>query len=272
MSTRGKALVLAVATMLAAAACGGSSSGSGSGGSSGGASGGTLDVFAAASLTNAFGDLEKTFEQQHPGWKVRLNLAGSDQLAAQIEQKAPADVFAAASPKYPEQLQGENLLGKTTNFATNSLLLVTPKSNPAGIKTAADLEKGDAKVVVADPAVPLGSYTETVLGNLGIDETRLNIVSKEQDAESVLAKLTSGEADAGFVYATDAKIDAGKVKVLKVPAWAQPKVQYGICIVSRSGDKADARAFVAKVMSKTGQAKLVKAGFLPRVKPKSKTK
>jgi molybdate transport system substrate-binding protein len=260
MSTRWKTVVVVMATMVVAASCGGSS-GSGSGGSSGGSSGGTLNVFAAASLTNAFGDLEKTFEQQHPGWQVTLNLAGSDQLAAQIEQKAPADVFAAASTKYPEQLEGQKLLGKTTDFATNTLVLVTPKSNPAGIKTAADLEKGDAKVVVADPAVPLGSYTETVLGNLGIDETRLNIVSKEQDAESVLAKLTSGEADAGFVYVTDALAQKPKLHEIQFPASADATATYPIGIVSYSKNTKAAQQWIDLVNSPQGQAVLEQFGF-----------
>jgi molybdate transport system substrate-binding protein len=257
VSIRWTALVLAAATMLAAAACGGSSAGSGSRGSSGG----TLNVFAAASLTNAFGDLERTYEQQHPGWKVTLNLAGSDQLAAQIEQKAPADVFAAASPKYPEQLRGENLLGKTANFATNSLLLVTPKSNPAGIKTAADLENGDAKVVVADPAVPLGSYTEDVLGNLGIDESKLDIVSREQDAEAVLAKLTSGEADAGFVYVTDALSQKAKLKEIGFPASADATATYPIGIVSYSKHTKAAQQWIDLVKGPQGQAVLERFGF-----------
>jgi molybdate transport system substrate-binding protein len=259
MSRGWKALAVAVATVFAAAACGGSSSGSGSGGSPGG----TLTVFAAASLTNAFGDLERTFEQQHPGWKVTLNLAGSDQLAAQIEQKAPADVFAAASPKYPEQLQGQHLLGKTTDFATNSLLLVTPKSNPAHIRTAADLEKGSAKVVVADPAVPLGSYTEDVLGNLGIDETKLHIVSKEQDAEAVLAKLTSGEADAGFVYVTDALSQKAKLHEIGFPASADATATYPIGIVSYSKNTKAAQQWIDLVNSPQGQAVLKRFGFGP---------
>jgi molybdate transport system substrate-binding protein len=260
MSTRWETVVVVMATMLVAASCGGSSSGS-SGGSSGGSSRGTLNVFAAASLTNAFGQLERTFEQQHPGWKVTLNLAGSDQLAAQIEQKAPADVFAAASTKYPEELQGENLLGKTTNFATNTLVLVTPKSNPARIKTAQDLEKGDAKVVVADPAVPLGSYTETVLGNLGIDESKLNIVSKEQDAESVLAKLTSGEADAGFVYVTDALSQKAKLHEIEFPASADATATYPIGIVSYSKNTKAAQQWIDLVNSPQGQAVLEQLGF-----------
>jgi molybdate transport system substrate-binding protein len=244
-----------MATMLAAAGCGGSSSGSG------GSSGGTLNVFAAASLVHAFGDLQKTYQQQHPGWKVTLNLAGSDQLAAQIEQKAPADVFAAASPKYPEQLQGEKLLGKTTNFATNTLVLVTPKSNPAHITSPSDLENGDAKIVVADPAVPLGSYTEQVLGNLGIDETTLNIVSKEQDAESVLAKLTSGEADAGFVYVTDALSQKAKLHEIEFPASADAAATYPIGIVSSSKHTKAAQQWIDLVTSPQGQAVLGQFGF-----------
>jgi len=259
MSTRGKAFVVVMATVLVAASCGGS--GSGSGGSPSGSSGGTLNVFAAASLTNAFGDLEKTFEQQHPGWNVTLNLAGSDQLAAQIEQRAPADVFAAASTKYPEQLQGEQLLGKTTNFATNTLVLVTPKSNPAGIETVADLETGKAKVVVADPAVPLGSYTEQVLQNLGIDESNLNIVSKEQDAESVLAKLTSGEADAGFVYVTDARSQEAKLHAIRFPESADATATYPIGIVSYSKNTKAAQQWIDLVNSPQGQAVLEQFGF-----------
>jgi molybdate transport system substrate-binding protein len=257
MSAGRKALVVVVASTFAAAACGGSSGASGSGASPGG----TLDVFAAASLANAFGDLQKTYERQHPGWKVTLNLAGSDQLAAQVEQKAPADVFAAASPRYPEQLQREGLLGKTANFATNSLLLVTPRSNPAGIRTPADLEQGDAKVVVADPAVPLGSYTEEVLANLGIDETNLHIVSREQDAEAVLAKLTSGEADAGFVYVTDALSQRAKLHEIGFPASADATAVYPIGIVSYSKNTKAAQQWIDLVKGPHGQAVLERFGF-----------
>ena len=119
-------LLLLVAMVLVAAGCGGSSGSSSGRGSSAASSGGSLNVFAAASLTNAFDALGKTYEQQNPGWTVRLNYDGSDILAAQIEQGVPADVYAAASTKYPEQLQGENLLGDTTNFATNTLVLIVP--------------------------------------------------------------------------------------------------------------------------------------------------
>jgi len=263
MNRRINLVACVLAAVLLAAGCGGSSSGSSSGGSSGGQTGGTLNVFAAASLVNAFGKLKTTFESQHPGWKVTLNLAGSDQLAAQIEQSAPADVFAAASPKYPEELQGKKLLGTTTNFATNSLLLVTPKANPAHIKTPKDLEKGDAKVVVADPAVPLGSYTETVLENLGIDESKLNIVSKEQDAEAVLAKLTLGEADAGFVYVTDALSQKSKLHEIEFPASADATASYPIGIVAASKNKKVAQQWIDLVTGSDGQAVLRQYGFGP---------
>ena len=140
-------------------------------------------------------------------------------------------------------------------------------SNPAKLRSIYGLTRKGIKLVIAGSGVPVGSYTLQVLKNMNLSGPGLaNVVSRETDVREVLAKVALGEADAGFVYATDAKVDAGKVKVIKVPAWAQPKVQYGICIVSRSSDKADAQAFINKVMSKTGQAKLRKAGFLARVK------
>jgi molybdate transport system substrate-binding protein len=254
----GCAVVLASAAM--AGACGGSSSSSSPGGA--GSGGGTLDVFAAASLVNAFGKLKTVYEHAHPGWKVSLNLAGSDQLAAQIEQGAPADVLAAASPKYPEQLQGEHRLGPTANFATNALVLVTPASNPARISAVWDLTKG-AKLVVADPAVPLGAYTETVLGNLGIKDSQLHIVSREQDAESVLAKITLGEADAGFVYVSDALSQRGKVHEIRLPASAQATAVYPIGIVSATKNRRAAQQWINLVTGAKGQQVLRQLGFGP---------
>jgi molybdate transport system substrate-binding protein len=255
-------LGILVATVLAAAGCGGGgSSGGGSSGSSTPA-GGTLNVFAASSLTGAFTQLADAYQAAHPGWTVRLNFAGSDQLAAQIEQGVPADVFAAASPKYPEALQGKNLLGGTTNFATNTLILAVPSANPAGIATIDDLKKG-AKLVVADPAVPLGSYTETVLTNLGISDSDLNIVSKEQDAKSVLAKITLGEADAGFVYVTDALSAGDKVKQIELPESAQATAVYPIGIVSSSKQTEAAQQWIDLVTGTEGQKVLQDLAFGP---------
>jgi molybdate transport system substrate-binding protein len=249
------------AAVLVAAGCGGSSSGSSSGGSSGGASGGTLYVAAAASLSNAFAQIVSTYQQQHPGWTVKTNFDGSDVLEAQILQHAPADVYAAASPKYPMILQGKKLLGPTQNFATNTLILVTPKSNPAHINSPQDLTKGNPKIVVADPAVPLGAYTEEVLTNLGIDESKLNIVSKEQNATDVLAKLTSGEADAGFVYVTDALSQKSKLHTIQFPASANATAIYPIGIVSYSKNTKAAQQWIDLVMSAHGQAVLKQFGF-----------
>jgi molybdate transport system substrate-binding protein len=255
------ALTLAVSAMaVALAGCGSSSSSSSTQADSSAAVGGTLNVFAAASLVNAFGKLKTIFQTTHPDWTVNLNLAGSDQLSAQIEQGAPADVFAAASSKFPEQLQREHKLGKTTNFATNTLILVTPKSNPAHLGSVADLEKG-AKLVVADPAAPLGTYTETVLRNLGISDSQLHIVSKEQDAESVLSKITLGEADAGFVYVTDALSQRGKLHEILLPASAQATAIYPIGIVKGSKNAKVAQQWIDLVTASEGQGVLRALGF-----------
>jgi len=250
-------LGILAAALLAAAGCGG-------GDSSGSAppAGGTLNVFAASSLTEAFTTLADTYHAAYPGWTVKLNFAGSDQLAAQIEQGVPADVFAAASPKYPEVLQGKSLLGDTTNFATNTLVVVVPPANPAGIATVDDLKNG-AQLVVADPAVPLGAYTETVLSNLGIDESDLHIVSKEQDAKSVLAKITLGEADAGFVYVTDALSAGDQAKRITLPDSAQATAVYPIGIVSSSNQPEAAQQWIDLVTRTAGQTVLRDLAFGP---------
>jgi molybdate transport system substrate-binding protein len=217
-----------------------------------------LTVYAAASLTNVFPQIDKG---------QRYSFGGSNTLAAQIQQGAPADVFASANTTLPAGLYAKKLCSKPVVFTRNTLVIVVPKSNPANLHSVYDLARTGVKLVIAGPGVPVGSYTLQVLKNMNLSAKVLpNVVSRETDVREVLAKVALGEADAGFVYATDAKVDAGKVKVLKVPAWAQPKVPYGICIVSSSTHKADARQFVSKVLSKAGQAKLRAAGFLPRKK------
>jgi molybdate transport system substrate-binding protein len=245
--------------LLLAAGCGGGSGSSGSAGSGGG--GGTLKVFAASSLTDAFTRLAATFQQQHPGWRVQLNFLGSDQLAAQIEQGDPADVFAAASSKYPQQLQGEHLLGQTSNFATNTLVLAVPPDNPAGITSVTKL--GSAKLIVGDPAVPVGAYTATVLANLGIDPGSLNIVSREQKTTDIVAKLELGEADAGFIYTSDAKTAGNKLKVIPLPAAAQATAIYPIGIVTGSANAKAAQQWIDLVLSTAGQRVLTDDGFGP---------
>jgi len=254
-------LLLVVLALLVATGCGsGSGSGSFSGGSSA-PSGGRLVVFAASSLIDAFPKIATTYRQQHPGWKVEFEFLGSDQLAAQIEQGDPADVFAAASTRYPEQLQSQNLLGKTSNFATNTLVLATPADNPAGITSVNSL--GNAKLVVGDPSVPIGAYTLTVLDNLGIKPSSLNIVSQEAKVTDIVTKLELGEADAGFIYTSDAKTAGDKLKSFKLPASAQATATYPIGIVTDSKNAKAAQQWIDLVMSPQGQQVLVSDGFGP---------
>lgn len=253
-------LVALSALAIGVTGCGSSGS---SGSSAASDSGGTLTVDAAASLTGAFTELAKTFSQQHPGWTVTNNFNGTDQLAAQVEAGQKADVFAGASPKYPEELQSKKLLGPTKNFATNTLVIVVPASNPAGITSYQDLVSKQPKLVIGDPTVPIGAYTELVLQNLGIQESQLNIVSKEVDVKSVLAKVTTGAADAGFVYVTDALSAGDQVKQVKFPAKAQATAVYPIGVLTDSSNKEAAQWWVNLVLSPTGQGVLKKLGFGP---------
>jgi molybdate transport system substrate-binding protein len=223
-----------------------------------------ITVYAAASLTDVFPQIDKG---------PRYSFGGSNTLAAQIRQGAPADVFASANMTLPNQLNAGAMCSKPVVFTRNALVIVVPRSNPANVRSVYSLTRKGIKLVIAGTGVPVGSYTLQILRNMNLSSAVLaNVVSRETDVREVLAKVALGEADAGFVYATDARVDAGKVKVIKVPAWAQPKVQYGICVVSRSSNKADAQAFIKKVLSKAGQAKLRSAGFLARVKAAPKKK
>jgi molybdate transport system substrate-binding protein len=217
-----------------------------------------ITVYAAASLTDVFPQIDGT---------QKYAFGGSNTLAAQIQQGAPADVFASANMTLPNQLFAKGLCSKPVVMTRNTLVIVVPKANPAGIKSVYDLAKSGTKLVVAGPGVPVGSYTLQILKNMNLSASvTKNVVSQETDVREVLSKVALGEADAGFVYSTDAKTVPGQVITIKLPAWAQPKVQYGICIVSTSGNKQAAQAFVNKVVGKAGQAKLLAAGFLPRVK------
>jgi molybdate transport system substrate-binding protein len=256
---RSRLPLLGLALLIAAGCGGGSGSGSSGGGS--GSSGGKLVVFAASSLIDAFPSIATTYQQQHPGWKVGFEFLGSDQLAAQIEQGDPADVFAAASTRYPEQLQGQNLLGKTTDFATNTLVLATPADNPAGITSANDI--GSAKLVVGDPSVPIGAYTLTVLDNLGINPSSLNIVSQEAKVTDIVTKLELGEADAGFIYTSDARTAGDKLKTFQLPPSAQATAIYPIGIVTGSRNPKAAQQWIDLMMSPQGQQILESDGFGP---------
>jgi molybdate transport system substrate-binding protein len=218
-------------------------------------------VYAAASLTNVFPAIDNS---------EKYSFGGSNTLAAQIKQGAPADVFASANMTLPTQLFQQGLCSKPKVFTRNTLVIVVPKSNPANLHNIYNLTRPGVKIDIAAPGVPVGTYTLQILKNMNLTSAVLkNVVSQETDVREVLSKVALGEADAGFVYSTDAKTVPGKVTVIKIPAWAQPKVQYGICVVSSSSQRTAAQAFIKRVMGKAGQKKLHKFGFLPRVKPKS---
>ena len=212
-----------------------------------------ITVLAAASLTNVFPLIDST---------PKYSFGGSDLLAAQIRLGAPAHVFAAANTTLPTQLYNAGLVEKPVVFTANRLVLVVPKTNPAGIKTVFDLRKSGVKLLVGTPAVPVGSYTRAILKRLGISTAVLaNVVSQETDVRSILGKVALGEADAGFVYITDANTVKGQVTVISLPGWAQPPVRYGIAVIKNTGNRADAVAFINKVLSAAGQSRLKAAGF-----------
>jgi molybdate transport system substrate-binding protein len=217
----------------------------------------SLTVFAAASLTDAFPKIDPS---------PRYAFAGSDALAAQVRLGAPADVFASADMRLPTGLYDDKLCSKPVVFARNRVVVIVPRSNPAGIRSIYDLRRPGVKVVVAAPGVPVGDYTLQVLRKLKLTSVLRNVVSRENDVREVLAKVALKEADAGFVYATDARASVLKVRALRIPARAQPRIRYGICVVAASSHKPEARAFVRRVLGPAGQRTLVKYGFLPRVK------
>jgi molybdate transport system substrate-binding protein len=211
-----------------------------------------LDVYAAASLAEVFPRIAPD---------ARFSFAGSDELATQIREGAPADVYAAASSRYPQELFEEGLVEKPVTFASNRLVLVVPRSNPGGIESVEDVVQPGTKLVVAAQGVPVGDYTRTVLGALGLTAALDNVVSNEDDVKGVVGKVALGEADAGFVYATDLKPVSNRVRAIELPADAQPPIEYQVAVVIGSDDVGAARSFVELLRRATGREALAQAGF-----------
>jgi molybdate transport system substrate-binding protein len=226
--------------------------GCGSGGSS--TSGGFQPtVFAAASLTKVFPMIDPS---------AKYTFGGSGMLQTEIEQGAPADVFAAASPKEPAALYAKSLVDKPVEFATNRLVLIVPNDNPAHITSVSDLTKPGVKLVICNATVPCGNYARTTLEDLGITSAAMkNVVSQTTDVTQTVAEVATGQADAGFVYITDAKAATGKVRVIELPPQAKPDTEDFIAIVKSGEHQAGAQAFVKKVLSPKGQTLLRAAGF-----------
>lgn len=227
----------------------------------GGAAGsaGTVTVFAAASLKAAFTDVAGKFEAANPGTDVTLSFAGSADLVTQISQGAPADVFASADTRNMDKLKAEGLVdGEPWDFATNTLTIVVPPGNPAGVTGFDDLATPGAKVVTCAGQVPCGATAQSLEQETG---STLSPVSEESSVTDVLGKVTSGEADAGLVYVTDAKAAGAKVEEIPFPEAANAVNTYPIAGVKGARNKPAADAFVDFVLSAEGQAALAAAGF-----------
>jgi molybdate transport system substrate-binding protein len=211
-----------------------------------------LTVFAAASLTEVFRELSP---------ETRFNFAGSDELATQIREGARPDVYAAASPRYPEELREEGLIEEPRTFATNRLVLVVPAANPAGIEALDDVGREGVKLVVGAEGVPVGDYTRAVLEAAGRERLLDRVVSEEEDVKGVVGKVALGEADAGFVYATDARAAADDVRAIELPREAQADVRYLVAVVRGTDQAEEARAFVDLLLRERGRRLLREAGF-----------
>jgi molybdate transport system substrate-binding protein len=230
-----------------------------------------LTVFAAASLTGAFGDIGKRFESANPGVKVRFNFAGSQALRTQIEQGAAADVFASANTAEMDTLAAAKLVVSDTSriFLTNQLVVVMPAKNSADLKTLADLSRPGLKIVLAAKEVPVGNYAAQALGKLDAslgagfrDKVVANVVSYENDVKQVVAKVQLGEADAGIVYTSDA-VAAPDLKKIELPADSNVAARYPLAALTQSKNSELARSFIAAVLSADGQAILQRWGFAP---------
>jgi molybdate transport system substrate-binding protein len=233
----------------------------------------TLTVFAAASLTQAFGEIGKVFEAANPGVTVTFNFAGSQTLVTQIQQGAPADIFASASGTNMDAVVTGGFVDKAAPqvFLTNILVVILPPSNPANVQTLQDLSKPGLKVVLGDATVPAGKYARQILDNMSKDPTYgtdfgtkvlANVVSNETDVKQVVAKVQLGEADAGIVYISDS-IAAPTLKTIEIPANLNVVAKYPIAPLLKSANPDLAAQFITYILSADGQATLKKWGFTP---------
>ena len=250
---------IGAASALLLTGCGGSSGGGTSAPASQAAAPQTLTVLAAASLTETFTALGKQFETDYPGVSVKFNYAGSSDLAQQIVNGAPADVFAAASDATMTTVTDAKLTAaKPVTFAKNVLQIATPPGNPKKIATFADLAKPDVKVVVCAPQVPCGAAAQKIEKATSIT---LKPVSEEADVKSVLSKVQTGDADAGLVYVTDVNSAGDEVQGVSFPEASQASTNYPIAVLKNAPAADLANQFVTMVTGEQGQKALEQAGF-----------
>ena len=263
------ALITAALAVIAVAGCSTSSSSSSSPASAANSSSspaagspasatGTITVFAASSLKETFTELGKQFEAAHPGDTVKFSFGASSTLATQITDGAPADVFASAAPKNMHTVVTAGDASNPQDFAKNTAEVAVPPSNPANVTSVTDLAKPSVKVALCEPKVPCGVVAAGVFKNAGIT---VKPVTLQPDVKSVLTQVELGNVDAGMVYVTDVLAAGSKVKGVTIPANLNASTMYPIATVTSSKEMSVAQAFVAYVLSPSGQEVLSAAGF-----------
>jgi molybdate transport system substrate-binding protein len=231
----------------------------------------TLNVFAAASLTDAFTEIGQNFEAVHPGITVSFNFAGSQALRTQIEEGAPADVFASANQTEMDHLISTGFIAQDAAqmFLNNKLVVILPAENPAALSKLEDLARPAVKIVLAAQEVPVGKYARQSLDQMNgpfgsdfKDKVLANVVSNEDNVKQVVTKVQLGEADAGIVYSSDA-VAASELKKIEIPAELNVIAEYPVAPLVQSGNKDLAAAFIEYILSEEGQSVLQKWGFAP---------
>ena len=259
MFKRPLVLLSSVLALLLAFACGGSSNQSSASPSADQVTG-NLTVLAAASLTDAFNKIGEQFKAKHAGADVKFSYAGSPTLVTQIQQGAPADVFASADqPNMQKVVDGGLNSGQPKVFARNKLQIVVQAGNPKQIKSLADLANPAVKVDVCAPGVPCGTYATAVFGKANVKVTP---VSQEDNVKAVVTKVSLGEADAGIVYTTDVKAGGSKVEGVAIPDDQNVVANYPIVQLKTASNQKAAEAFIAMVTGSQGQKTLAEYGFL----------
>lgn len=259
-----RVLALAAAAVLSLAGCGSSDTGASTETettteSAAPAVTGEITVFAAASLTESFTQLGKDFEELNPEAKVTFNFAGSSALATQINQGAPADVFASAAPKNMTDVTATGAITEDpVTFVTNTLEIAVPAGNPGKVTGLADFAKPDLKIALCAEQVPCGAAAKKVFEAAGITAAPDTL---EQDVKAVLSKVSLGEVDAALVYKTDVKAAGDKVEGIEFPESDKAVNEYPIAVCAKAPNAAGAKAFVEFVLSDKGKAVLTEAGF-----------
>lgn len=232
-----------------------------------------LQIFAAASLTEAFTDLKAAYQRKHADITITYNFAGTQTLWQQMAQGATPDLFASADLAYMQQASEAGLVEGSKIFAHNKLTVLLPASNPGHIQSLKDLARPGLKIDMAAASVPVGKYALEVLDKLANDpeygpdyekNVKANIVSQEENVKAVVQKVLLGEVDAGVVYATDvSSVDASKVTSLAIPDHANVIADYPLAVTKKSAHTREAQAFEDYILSPDGQATLQKYHFLP---------